>query len=41
MDLNIVKQMIADNNGKVLEPTSKFSKGGKPVPQETFTEVTE
>ena len=37
-DLNVIAQMLADANGKVLEPTSKFSKG-KPVPQDTFTEV--
>jgi hypothetical protein len=39
MDLNVVKQLIAEGNGKVLEPTSKFNKGGKA--QGTFTEVSE
>lgn len=38
-DMNIITQMIADGNGKVLEPTSKFNKGGKA--QGTFTEVSE
>ena len=41
MDLNVIAQLIADGNGKVLEPTTKFGKPKAAVPQETFTEVTE